>query len=50
MTLGLAEDGALLVVVHTYAAADAGATVRIISARTATKRERADYEHGQEGR
>lgn len=45
LTLGQAENGMLLVVVHTYEEFDAGgASVRIISARSATKRERRQYE------
>lgn len=45
LTLGLAENGKLLVVVHTYHELDAGsASIRIISARPATKREKRQYE------
>ncbi len=50
VTLGLAGNARLLVVVHTFAETDAGATVRIISAREATRRERQDYENGQAAR
>lgn len=45
LTLGQAENGKLLVVVHTYCEVDvANAGIRIISARSATKRERRQYE------
>jgi uncharacterized DUF497 family protein len=50
VTLGQAENGKLLVVVHTFEETDEGAKVRIISAREATKRERRDYENGQSAR
>lgn len=40
ITYGLAPDGRLLVVSHT----ERGGTIRIISARVATKRERSRYE------
>ena len=44
-TLGSAENGRLLVVIHTFEeTGPANAIVRIISAREATRRERADYE------
>lgn len=44
-TLGRAENGTHLVVIHTYQETSATrATVRIISARRATKREIQDYE------
>jgi uncharacterized DUF497 family protein len=44
-TLGRSESGALLVVIHTFAETSANsATVRIISARRATKPEVRDYE------
>ena len=46
VTLGEAENGKLLVVVHTFEETEASAKVRIISAREATKRERQDYEDG----
>ncbi len=47
VTLGQAENGALLVVIHTYRAmSDTEALIRIISARRATKREQHDYEQG----
>ena len=42
LTMGLSVNGRLLVVSHT----DRGDTVRIISARPATRRERKDYEDG----
>ncbi|MGQ0545352.1 MAG: BrnT family toxin [Betaproteobacteria bacterium] len=46
-SLGRAEDGKLLVVIHTFQETSAtSATVRIISAREATRRERKDYEEG----
>lgn len=45
MTLGQAENGKLLVVVHTFHELDEhNATVRIISARSATRHEQRDYE------
>ena len=45
VSIGRAEDGKLLVLVHTFEETGAtGATVRIISAREATKRERENYE------
>jgi len=44
-TLGRAGNGALVVVIHTYEqSAPASATVRIISAREATRRKRENYE------
>jgi uncharacterized protein len=44
-TMGLGEDGKLLVVIHTFTETSAtAATVRIISAREATRRERENYE------
>lgn len=43
-TLGTASDGKLLALSHTYAATGAGARVRIISAREATRSERRQYE------
>jgi uncharacterized protein len=47
VTLGCAEDGKLLVVIHTFKDSGAtGATVRIISAREATRQERNNYEQG----
>jgi len=47
VTLGQAENGALLVVVHTYrATSETEALIRIISVRRATKREQDDYEKG----
>src|SRR5262249_36340110 len=45
ITLGESHRGRLLVVVST----DRGDTIRIISARVATRRERKDYEEGTEG-
>ena len=46
-TVGRAEDGKLLVVIHTFEETSAtSATVRIISAREATKHERENYEEG----
>jgi uncharacterized DUF497 family protein len=50
VTLGQAENGKLLVVVHTFEETNEGAKVRVISAREATKRERQDYEDGREAR
>lgn len=45
VTLGRADDGKLLVVIHTYHEDNAQtAVVRIISARTATRHERQQYE------
>lgn len=46
-TLGTSTDGKLLAVAHTYQQAeiDTQARVRIISARSATRRERQQYEH-----
>jgi uncharacterized DUF497 family protein len=45
-TLGLSSEGTLLAVSHTYQSTDAGLEqVRIISARTATRRERQQYEN-----
>ena len=47
ITMGVAEDGRLLVVSHTFAEEDEGETlVRIISARRATPNERRQYESG----
>ena len=43
ITIGRSTVGRLLVVVH----ADDGLTVRIISSRKATRREREDYEDGR---
>ena len=42
LTMGTSVDGQLLVVSHT----DRGESIRIISAREATRRERKDYEDG----
>jgi hypothetical protein len=50
VTLGEAENGKLLVVIHTFEETAEGVKVRIISAREATKRERQDYENGQSAR
>lgn len=46
LTTGLVGPAALTVVVHTYVEQDGEEIVRIISARRATKRERARYEEG----
>ncbi len=43
ITMGRSTAGQLLVVVH----ADDGLTIRIISSRKATRREREDYEDGR---
>ena len=43
LTIGRSSQARILVVVHT----DDGETIRIISARQATARERKDYEDGQ---
>ena len=46
-TLGTSAEGKLLAVAHTYTASGlAGARVRIISAREATRAERRQYEEG----
>jgi uncharacterized DUF497 family protein len=46
-TVGRAEDGGLLVVSHTFEEGGATrATVRIISAREASRHERKDYDEG----
>jgi hypothetical protein len=51
VTLGQAEDGSLIVVIHTFEERDAGpARIRIISSRAAARRERQDYEEGREAR
>lgn len=42
LTMGTSVDGRLIVVSHT----DRGDSIRIISARGATRRERKDYEDG----
>jgi uncharacterized protein len=48
ITLGQAENGQLLVVVHTFDESDPShVRVRLISARPATRRERAQYETRQ---
>ena len=44
ITLGKAKDGRFLVVVHTFAEHDNSATIRIISAREASKHEQRQYE------
>ena len=44
VTLGKTRNGTLLVVVHTFAEHQDSATVRIISAREATKHEQRQYE------
>ena len=45
ITMGQAENGKLLVIVHTYLEISShAAKVRIISARPATKREQPQYE------
>lgn len=45
-TLGTSSDGELLAAAHTYQDSEAApAKVRIISARTATRRERQQYEN-----
>lgn len=46
ITLGESNNGRLLVVVTT----DRGESIRIISARIASRRERKNYEEGTEGR
>lgn len=48
ITLGLAEGGTLLVVIHTFGETEDAnrASVRIISARPATRAERHQYEEG----
>lgn len=48
ITLGRADNGTLLVVVHTFEEiGDNAANVRLISAREATRRERRHYENGE---
>ena len=47
ITLGQAENGTLLVVVHTFEeTSDDAAEIRLISAREATRNERRQYEKG----
>ena len=47
LTLGIGENGVLLVVSHTFEElSDEEALVRVISAREATAHERAQYERG----
>lgn len=43
-TIGLDASGVLLLVVHTYVERNGEEVIRIISARKATRRERAHYE------
>lgn len=51
LTLGQASNGSLVVVVHTFREVDTRKiTVRIISARPATKHERRQYEESHETR
>jgi hypothetical protein len=48
ITLGQAENGSLLVIVHTYQEiSNTEAVIRIISARPATSHEQRDYEQNQ---
>jgi uncharacterized DUF497 family protein len=47
ITLGKAKNGLLLVVVHTFEEHEDSATVRMISAREATKHEQRQYEENQ---
>ena len=48
ITMGVSQDGRLLVVSHTFAEDDDGETlVRIISARRAASNERRQYESGR---
>lgn len=44
LTLGQANNDKLLVVIHTFNEISAGANIRIISAREATKHEQRQYE------
>ena len=44
ITLGKATNGTLLVVVHTFVEHGTSATIRIVSAREATRREQYQYE------
>lgn len=47
ITLGQADNGTLLVVVHTFEeTGDDAAEIRVISAREATRNERRQYENG----
>ena len=47
ITMGIDEDGNLVVLVHTFESSGASVSkIRIISARKATKRERVEYEKG----
>lgn len=43
LTLGIADNNKLLVVIHTFDEINAGANIRIISAREATKQEQRQY-------
>ncbi len=47
ITMGCVPDGRLLVVSHTFEETGGGATVRLISARRATRDERRQYEAGK---
>ncbi len=47
ITMGVAQDGRLLVISHTIVEEGDDMLVRIISARPATPRERRQYESGQ---
>lgn len=47
ITMGLAENGQLLVVCHTFVDSGTIPCVRIISVRSATRNERSHYELGQ---
>lgn len=44
LTLGLADNNQLLVLIHTFEETKTGADIRIISARKATKHEQRQYE------
>ena len=44
ITLGLDQTGVLLVVCHTFRDTESSARLRLISARKATRREKAEYE------
>ena len=45
--IGLAENVIVLLVIHTVREEAGGETVRLISARRATRKERADYEQSR---
>lgn len=47
LTMGIARNGQLLVVSHTYVETGGEAYVRLISAREATRKERRQYESGE---